>query len=606
MKRIGLRLIPLLILLSLCLSACQNSQSQFETPGVNSTENASGDASGDTSGDASGNPAESSTKNQTENPAENLTDNQTENPAENETESPAESPLDNNRTWTEILAEKLTAQGQPPKGMAGPGLAWYQVFVYSFYDSNGDGIGDLNGVTARLDYIESMGFDGIWLLPIHPSSTYHKYNVRDYLAIDPQYGTMDDFDDLMKACHDRGIKVILDFVINHSDLYHPWFSEHPEYYNIADERGNGQWERLPDGRWYECQFWSEMPDLNLESKAVRAELEKIVEFWLARGVDGFRLDAIKDYFSGDIAKNVETLSWLNNAVKKIKPDAYIVGEVWDTTDGLYKYYESGINSFFAFPFAGSDGAITRLMIRTDTSLNDYLNKVAAADIAIKAANPGGTNAPFFTNHDMSRAVGFLRRDANLIKTAWGLSLMQPGDAFVYYGEELGMSGSGKDENKRAPMFWTDEAKASGMTSGPPEMEKVEHYFPPAIQQVGDSGSIQTYVSNAVRLRRKYPHIGRGTFSVISVDTGANAKAGAVLREWNDSEIIVAYNVSSDPVTFQLPGLIEDYLSATGALPEQQGDMIKLPGYCIAVLSRGALKSGTSAPAFLPPDDASDT
>ena len=205
-----------------------------------------------------------------------------------------------NLPWTAVLAGKLAEQEPPLPGAAGPGLTWYQVFVYSFCDSDGDGIGDLNGVTQSLDYIQSMGFDGIWLSPIHPSSTYHKYNVSDYIAIDPEYGTMEDFDAFIEACNARGIRVILDLVINHSDLHHLWFTERPEFYNIADEPGNGNWERLPDGRWYECQFWGEMPDLNLDNEELRAELEQIFAFWLERGVSGFRLDAIKDYYSGNI------------------------------------------------------------------------------------------------------------------------------------------------------------------------------------------------------------------------------------------------------------------------------------------------------------------
>jgi len=485
------------------------------------------------------------------------------------------------KPWAEALADKLTALEAAPQGEAGPGLTWYQVFVYSFYDSNGDGIGDLNGVTERLDYIQSMGFDGIWLSPIHPSSTYHKYNVRDYFEIDPEYGTLDDFDELIKACRERGLKVLLDLVINHTDLNHPWFTGHREYYNISDKPGNGNWERLPDGRYYECQFWGQMPDLNLESGEVRAELEKVFGFWLDRGVDGFRLDAIKDYFSGDIARNVEALSWLSDTIKRIEPGAYIVGEVWENTNALYQYYDSGVDSFFSFPFAGADGTIAKLMLLANTTMSDYLQKTADAYNAAKSRNAGATNAPFFTNHDMSRAAGFLRKDAKLIKTAWGLSLTQPGDAFVYYGEELGMSGSGKDENKRAPMYWTEGFRADGMANGPPGMDDMSHSFPPAFEQIGDPDSIFTYIREVIYLRNKYPHIGRGSYDVIPVAAGS--KAGAVLRVWQGSEIVVAYNVSSEQESLVLPGLLVDFVSATGERPQQKDDLLTLPGYCIAIL-----------------------
>jgi len=454
------------------------------------------------------------------------------------------------------------------------------VFVYSFYDSDGDGIGDLQGVTQSLDYIESMGFDGIWLSPIHPSDTYHKYNVRDYMDIDPDYGSLEDFDALIAAADARGIKVILDLVLNHSDLDHPWFTEHPEFYNISDTKGNGNWEQLADGRWYECQFWGRMPDFNLDNMELRAELEKVFSFWLDRGVYGFRLDAIKDYY-GNVPDNVAALSWVNEAVKRIKPGAYLVGEVWDTTNSLYQYYESGVDSFFSFPFAGANGIIAKLVLGADAPIYDFLQQTAAAYESVKDLNPNGTNAPFFTNHDMARAAGFLRRDTNLIKTAWGLSLMQPGDAFVYYGEELGMSGSGKDENFRAPMYWTDAPDAEGMAAGPPDMGEVSHGFPPAVMQVGDPDSIFSYVRDAVLLRAKYPQIGRGSIDVLS--TAAGARVGAVIREWHGSGIIIAYNISPDQATLSLQGTLADFLSATGEQPEQQGDSVILPGFTIAVL-----------------------
>ena len=487
-------------------------------------------------------------------------------------------------SWAQLLEYKIGMLETPEDNERSTATCrtWYQVFVYSFYDSDGDGIGDINGVTEQLDYIESMGFNGIWLSPIHPSSTYHKYNVIDYYGIDPEYGTLGDFDALIEACHARGIHVILDMVVNHSDLNNPWFAEHPEYYMIADEPGRSGWSRLPDGRYYECQFWDQMPDFDLENADLRSELEKVFEFWLDRGTDGFRLDAVGEYVTGNTAKNIEILAWINDSVKAIKPDAYIVGEYWDTTDSVYKYYDSGVESLFAFPFAGPSGYLASLLLKDDATMDEYLQRTVKACEAIASANPGATNAPFLTNHDMARAAGFLHRVENIIKTAWGVMLTQPGNAFVYYGEELGMSGSGKDENKRAPMFWTDEEGAPGMASGPPGMEEVTHAFPPAIEQVGDPESIYTYVREAVLLRERYPHISSGSFEAIPVDAGD--KAGAALRTWQGSSIIVVYNVSSDEARFDLGGTIGGVLTATGEQPQQEGDTLVVPGYCIVVLS----------------------
>ncbi|MCL2343568.1 MAG: alpha-amylase family glycosyl hydrolase [Firmicutes bacterium] len=486
-------------------------------------------------------------------------------------------------TWQEQLSAALAQNPLPDYPRPeGNGRTWYQVFVYSFCDSNGDGVGDLNGVTSQLEYIKNLGFDGIWLSPIHPAATYHKYDVIDYYGIDPQYGTMADFDALIAACDKLGLKVLMDLVLNHSSDQNPWFSAHPEYYNIQDQPGNGNWKQLPNGKWYECQFWEHMPDFNLENPDLRLQLADVAKFWLDKGVAGFRLDAVKDYEGGNVSKDVEILKWFSGVVYGIKPDAYLVGEAWDTTNALYDYYRGGIDSFFAFSFAGPTGTIAQTLLNSDGSATDYLSKVIDAAARIRAVNPNATAANFFTNHDMARAAGFLRRDPNLIKTAWGMNLTQPGDAFVYYGEELGMSGSGKDENKRAPMFWTDDPAAEGMTLGPPGMEPQENSFPPAAVQAGDGSSILSYVRQAVRLRAAYPAIARGSIALLTLDCG-NPKVAAVARDYEGTQLILVYNLSADAATAQLPGSLTDYLSATGAAPALEGGTLQLPGYTIAIL-----------------------
>ena len=209
----------------------------------------------------------------------------------------------------------------------------YEIFVYSFCDSNGDGIGDLNGIRSKLDYIQDLGFDALWLTPVHPSSTYHKYDVDDYSAIDPAFGTMADYEALLKDCHERGIRVYLDLVLNHTSDDHEWFKaaadyfrELPEgwdpdpsyckycdYYHFTRKSGDG-YAPLEGTEWYyEARFWSGMPDLNLSSDAVRSEIRDIMAFWLGKGVDGFRLDAVTSYVTGDAEANTEFLRWLTEA-----------------------------------------------------------------------------------------------------------------------------------------------------------------------------------------------------------------------------------------------------------------------------------------------------
>ncbi|GHV06874.1 alpha-amylase [Clostridia bacterium] len=500
------------------------------------------------------------------------------------------SPTPDPRPWTEQLAAYLA--GDPLPEYARPpenGRTWYQIFVYSFRDSDGDGIGDLAGVTESLDYIKNMGFDGIWLSPIHPSTTYHKYDVKDYLAIDPQYGTMADFDALAAACKQRGLDILLDLVINHTSDEHPWFvaakagdQRYEAYYHIESGKHAG-WYELPGDRSYEAGFWDKMPDLNLRNEDVRGEIADIVKFWLDKGVRGFRLDAVKEFESGQDATNIEILTWLHDMAAALKPDVYFVGEDWDTTIRLYAYYASKIDSFFSYPFAGATGYVGKALLTKDYAAADYVAKIAEAQGLIKAQNPDGTAAPFLTNHDNPRASAVFKRDPNLIKTAWGMTLTQPGDAFVYYGEEIGLAGYGKDENKRAPMFWTDTESAGGNGPAGWDADGMKPIFPPLLAQIADGDSIFRYVQHAVRLRAKYPQLGRGDVLPLELAQSSN-KVAAVSRTWGYETIVVIYNLSDAEVL--LPDVefeLLDWLSATGEAPTQSGIQLKLPPYTIAIL-----------------------
>ena len=216
---------------------------------------------------------------------------------------------------------------------------FYEIYVRSFSDSNGDGIGDLQGVISKLDYLKApdgqddshaLGVDGIWLMPICTSPSEHKYDVTDYCEIDPTYGTMEDFEELLKKFHERGIHVIIDLVLNHTSNEHPWFiqavkdvnngdydSKYAQYYNFTTEpelddnenvKGYSAVEGNEEGYYYESRFVYSMPDLNLDNPDVFAEIKDIMKFWLEKGVDGFRLDACKSYFTNSMDKSIEFLS----------------------------------------------------------------------------------------------------------------------------------------------------------------------------------------------------------------------------------------------------------------------------------------------------------
>lgn len=499
---------------------------------------------------------------------------------------------------------------------------YYEVFVYSFYDSDGDGIGDIQGLIEKLDYIndgddtttDDLGLNGLWLMPIMPSTTYHKYDVTDYCDIDPEYGTLDDFKQLMEECHNRDINVIIDFVMNHTSSKHEWFTTACEYlkgldgkepsesecpyfgyYNFSKEQEAGYYYQVPGTDWYyEGKFWSEMPDLNLENEAVRAEMENIVDFWLELGVDGFRLDAAKEYYSDATESNVKVLSWFNDMVKEKKEDAYIVAEVWTEVDVYAKYYASGIDSVFNFAFANSDGLIANV-VKGMGGYNaaSYGKSVASLEERFGQYNENYIDAPFYTNHDLGRSAGYFSGDnaEAQLKMSAALNLFMNGSAFVYYGEELGMKGSGKDENKRAPMYWSQDAEAEGMCDGPKDMEAFEMKYPSLEEQKSDSNSIYNFYKQAVLLRNRYPEIARGTVTYLEELSDKNVCV--LMKEYEGSKIFLVFNISGEEATVDLTGAVDGVdasklqlggMLVTGEEAVELGNTgLVLPSYSVAIL-----------------------
>ena len=495
---------------------------------------------------------------------------------------------------------------------------YYEVFVYSFYDSDGDGIGDLKGLEEKLDYINDgddstdtdLGCNGIWLMPIMPSTTYHKYDVPDYYDIDPEYGTLDDFKYLISACHERDINVIIDLVMNHTSSKNQWYTEAVSYlqgladgaepsedecpyfgyYNFSKEKKGGYYA-VPGTEWYyEAQFWSEMPDLNLGNEAVRAEFEAIVDFWLALGVDGFRLDAAKEFYSGADEKNIEVLTWFDNMVEEKKEDAFIVAEVWNSMSVYSRYYESGV-SCFDFSFADSDGVIANAIKRAGSAdATSYGRQIEAMQSALGSYNEAYIDAPFYTNHDMARSAGYYAGDysENQTKIAQAMNLLMSGSAFLYYGEELGMKGAGKDENKRAPMYWSTDVSAEGMCDGPKDMDSVKMKYGSFEEQQADGNSIYNYVKEVIRLRNQYPVLSHGT---AVVETEASNENICVLRKsYEGEELLLIFNIAETGNTVDLSGIalssepeIGGMLLTTNEAAVLDGDSLSMPPYSVVVL-----------------------
>ena len=497
----------------------------------------------------------------------------------------------------------------------------YEVFVYSFYDSDGDGIGDLPGLEKKLDYINDgddttdsdLGCNEIWLMPISPSPTYHKYDVTDYMDIDPEYGTMENFDALIEDCHSRGVHVIIDFVMNHSSSEHPWFvaasdylktldaDEEPDleacpyvdYYHFSREKLEG-YTALPGSDWYyEARFWEGMPDLNLKSEAVRKEFDEITSFWLDHGVDGFRLDAVTSYETGQPDEITEELTWFNDMVKAKKSDAYIVGEAWTNRKSYAPFYASGVDSFFDFSFADSNGNIAKVLHGAGSAA-DFAQSQINAETLYQSYNPNYINAPFYTNHDMARSSGFYTGELALQQTKYALAmnLLMQGNAFLYYGEELGMRGSGADENKRAPMQWSSDATAEGMCKGPANMKQQEMIYGSLEDQAKDPNSIYSFTKEVIRLRNTYPAIARGMTEILGAEDGeagyGDSQICGIRRSWEDSDVAMLFNISAEDRTVAMPEgyTLVDWVNATDAknAVSEKDQILSLPAYSIAILS----------------------
>lgn len=495
---------------------------------------------------------------------------------------------------------------------------YYEIFVASFYDSDNDGMGDLQGLISKLDYINDgnpdtdtdLGCNGIWLMPVNPSPSYHKYDVIDYMDIDEAYGTLDDFKQLVEECHKRGIRLIIDLVMNHSSIANQWFKEardylsslpddkepnaeeckYVNYYTFVKGDATGNYYKAGNSSYsYEGQFSQQMPDLNLDNPDVRAEFEQIAKFWLDIGVDGFRLDAAKEYFSGQPDKNVEVLKWFNDYVESINPEAYIVAETW--TSDYDRYLESGIESAFDFSYASYDGnlALTTHGVDPAYSGQYFAKNLLTTQEAVLSYSENAIQAPFLSNHDIDRPSSYLQYNADKIKFAHGLLNIMNGSTFIYYGDEIGLGGTGADENKRSPMIWSS-TDTTGQCKGPVNMSKeyVINKFESVEEQQKDPESILSYVKHSIKLRNMFPEIARGKIQVI--DEVTDTKICAISKTYNDSKIIILANTSRDETkAVELSREANGYTCIQGILtigeeqPYQVEDTIVLPPNAIVIL-----------------------
>lgn len=448
---------------------------------------------------------------------------------------------------------------------------FYQIFVGSFSDSNGDGIGDLRGVINRLDYLNdgdpksgmSLGIEGIWLSPIFKSPSYHKYDVTDYYTIDPDFGTMDDLRELVSLCHERGIKVILDLVINHTGSGNEWFRKFcrahregdkadPYYdfycYNDTFRLGSRNFTTIQGtSECYESNFSSDMPELNFEKPEVYSAVLDIARYYLTDvEVDGFRFDAAKYIYYGEQSRNVEFWKRFMTDLRQIDPDIYTVAEVWDGDSATIPYAEA-LNCF-DFTMAQVDGMISSTTKRGD--VNVLTNYVGSYLDRIHQLNSTAMIVPFISNHDMDRAAGYMTVASGYARMAANIYILGPGSPFIYYGEEIGLKGSrgssNTDANRRLAMLWGDDDTVRNPIGTTFASDKQTNGT--VAEQIGKEDSLYNYYKRLLQIRATNPEIARGKYTPLKFK---DTDLGGFLSEYRGSIVGVFHNTTGSDITVDL-------------------------------------------------------
>lgn len=449
------------------------------------------------------------------------------------------------------------------------GAVFYEVFVRSFADSDGDGNGDLDGLISKLDYLNDgnpattsdLGIDAIWLMPIFQSPSYHGYDTTDYETIEKDYGTNAGFQRLLQEAHKRGIRVIVDFVMNHTSSEHPWFLDAASSPTAARRdwyvwsAANPGWTQpwggnyptwyLRNGSYYYGLFWSGMPDLNYRNAEVKGEMFRLARYWLQQGVDGYRLDATRYLVEtgpglgqADTPETHQVLKELSAAVRAIRPDAVLVAENTTDTAALAKYYGS------TSTIRGGDEMPMNFNFPLAAAVVEGVKGVSAERIRatlreVIGAYPAGIiDTPFLTNHDQTRIATVLGNDAGKLRNAAAILLTLPGAPFIYYGEEVGLQNgpTSADESKRTPMPWN---ASGGFTTGTPWFAYAPGLATGNVAaQTADGQSLLSYYRNWIAARKASAALMKGEITLL--DTGAQVLA--FIRDAGDERVLVLHNL----------------------------------------------------------------
>lgn len=485
---------------------------------------------------------------------------------------------------------------------------YYSLFVRSFADSDGDGIGDFKGLLKRLDYLndgkdettDDLGITGLWLLPVFETKSYHGYDVSDYYKINPEYGTMADFEAFLSGCKERGISVIVDMTCNHSSYYNDWFTQSKEldspyrswYRWISDEDttkrsgkyninqkiwGHNVWnidmshEIGENAYYYAGLFSPQMPEFNMDEPAVREEFKKVFKFWMDKGVTGFRFDAAGHIYNvAEVVPGAETISksvafWkeMNDYITSVNPDAYCVAEVWDNSATRAQFL-GGMQSNFHFDLGTLIANVINNQESNDnngihdedsSTYNGYARSLENEYKLYARYNENYIDAPFLSNHDQARSCAALRNKLSKMKLAADMYILAEGIPFIYYGEEIGMKSGSDDPSKRTPFVWKPEGKDRLTTSWCNNVNygNISAYnkktVPVSVQQK-DEASLLTHYKRVIRVKTAHPALYKGRLK--AVGTGSEVLESYVM-ECPEEKAFVIHNVSSSRTeTVQIP------------------------------------------------------
>jgi alpha-amylase len=504
------------------------------------------------------------------------------------------------------------------------GVQWpygvkYEVFVMSFADGDGDGKGDFKGLTSKLDYFKDLGVNGLWLMPVMPSDTYHKYHVTDYKNIDPDYGTLDDFKKFVTEAHQRDIRIITDFVINHTGNMHPWFLEaqkgkdnpYRDYYVWAnkDSVRNEIFKKAKTldsdniRKWHPVQgdtlkehyygyFNGLCPDLNLDNPKVKEEIVDIARFWLDElKVDGFRMDAARHIFPDDRTEDNHAFwVWFQDEMKKIKPDVYLVGEVWSSSKVVAPYLK-GLPSLFNFDLGNAitnvaaAGRDTVKLVQKYKDIRDYYKSITADYL----------DATFVKNHDQTRILTELKGDINKAKMTAAILMTMPGTPYIYYGEEIGMLGDklstyadqfGPDAFVREPFVWDENAKDKMQTAWEEARYSTDKSVVPLSKQLRDESSLYNFYKELIHYRNSNAALTYGDIGHAGMDTG---EIVSFMRKHENEEVLVLHNVSDVEITVSIPEHLRkfneiDFDTEKGKIAINNSEL-RLPAYSTAILKQ---------------------